>query len=114
MSVTGDWKNTYPGPRLPFDPINDRLHRLERAIPSRNGTRIARGVSELARHCGVSRRALCRARAQGATLRIAEAAADYFGLHPVELWGDDYIAACDEHERIRQAHVNALRARYAA
>ena len=47
----------------------------------------------LAELLGVSRRAVSRWAMSGVPLRSAEDACDRLGIHPCEVWGDDWIDA---------------------
>lgn len=49
---------------------------------------------EQAEACGVTQRTVCRWRSgSGVDRRIADAVAVRVGLHPAEVWGDDWWAA---------------------
>lgn len=64
-------------PRLPYAPLR------------------ARGVSnsDVARVVGVSRRTVARWQRCGVPLDATESACDALGLHPCEVWGDEYLYA---------------------
>lgn len=71
---------TYRRPvRLPYDP-------LATIEPSR---------SALARRARTHREDLWRLERDGVTLRMADRICDALGVHPIELWGDDYLAAVE-------------------
>lgn len=69
-------------PRLPFEP----LHALADIAPDAP-------PRELAALFGVQTHHVYRWRADGLTLHAAEDACDRLGVHPCEVWGDDWIKA---------------------
>lgn len=87
------------GPRLPFGPLV-RLSRVEEAVTTfafgyNPETECdlpcpARAFSEAT---GFSRRAYARWQVEGIPLSSAEQACDRLGLHPCEVWGDEWIVA---------------------
>ena len=89
-----------PSPRVTFEPVQRLMDRccgpVEHA-PNPFGSEYRdyahqrRGASEFARRVGIDRAQLLRWRREGGiTLDGADRIADALGLHPTELWGDDY------------------------
>lgn len=69
-----------PLPRVPLAPL----------------TRLANeSHSGLARRLGVSRPNVCRASREGLTINLADRWAIALDLHPVTVWGDAWLEACD-------------------
>jgi hypothetical protein len=90
------------GPRLPLGPLLE-ITGLDTATSPRQGTdwhdnplpqpvgRQPAPLTLLAEHLQVSLKSVGRWSRYGIPLKAAEAACDYFGLHPCEVWFDDYL-----------------------
>ncbi len=86
-----------PQPRLSLQALLDLSGLNTATVEAPNGNR---GVHEvlapqtvLAEKLGVTRRSVCRWAHDGIPLTWAEDAAHLLGVHPCEVWGDDWIAA---------------------
>src|SRR4051812_36183159 len=87
------------GPRLPFGPLI-RLSRVEEAVTERvflfnsdvDATQPCPALA-FSEATGCSRRAYHRWQTEGIPLSSAEQACDRLGLHPCEVWGDEWIVA---------------------
>lgn len=70
-----------------------RSHRSAGFDPRYEGTESTNLSAEvIAGLLNVSRRQVDRWKVEGLTVRSAERACESLGIHPVELWGDDYYA----------------------
>lgn len=78
----------------------NRQHYM-RPNPRNNDEFTSRAAAEL---LGVARNSLDRWRADGwVPLRSVENVADHLGRHPLDLWGDDYLAAAERSSMLRDA-----------
>ena len=65
--------------------------------------------TELAAHCGTTRRNIIRWKQHGLSVRCADAVAVKIGLHPLSLWGKAWMDAEDELERVTADQAEAGR-----
>lgn len=71
--------------RAPYGPVPARLPWAPAMTLMANQT-----VSGLARAAGVPRETIQRWKREGVTVNGADLVADALGLHPAEIWGDDF------------------------
>lgn len=77
---------------LPFNPLWEYAGDPNARTPGAKNSMVPSPTSTFARRVGVSRRAVARWKRSGMIARyVAEQVCDSLGVHPVEVWGDDYF-----------------------
>lgn len=105
--------------KLPFDPFWAVALTVSSAKPDQRcdpaTVRDGVGLSPLARWMGVHPKQMQRWSKEGFTLKSADVAANIIGLHPIEIWGDQWLEpgpmwdAYDKHPRLaRTKSVTAV------